>query len=101
MAKPFQYHFEWDPSKARENYRKHGIAFDRAATIFLDANALSKFDEKHSDQEERWITMGLDQTGTILVACHMFQETGENSVTIRLISARKATKNEIKSYWRE
>ena len=45
--------------------------------------------------------MGLDQTGTILVVCHTFQETGENSVTIRLISARKATKNEMISYRRE
>lgn len=101
MAKPFQYHFEWDPSKARQNYRKHGIAFDRAATIFHDANALSEFDEQHSDREERWITMGLDQTGTIVVAHHTFQETGENSATIRLISARKATKNEMISYRRE
>ena len=101
MAKPFQYHFEWDPTKARQNYRKHGIAFDRAATVFHDADTLSEFDEQHSDQEERWITMGLDQTGTILVACHTFQETGENSAIIRLISARKATKNEVKSYRRE
>jgi uncharacterized DUF497 family protein len=101
VAKPFQYHFEWDPAKARQNYRKHGIAPDRAATIFHDANALSEFDEQHSDREERWITMGLDQTGTILVVCHTFQETGENSVTIRLISARKATKNEMISYRRE
>ena len=101
MAKPFQYHFEWDPSKARQNYRKHGIAFDRAATIFHDATALSEFDEQHSDREERWITMGLDQTGTIVVAYHTFQETDENSATIRLISARKATKNEMISYRRE
>ena len=101
MAKPFQYHFEWDPSKARQNYRKHGIAFDRAATIFHDANALSEFDEPHSDREERWITIGLDQSGTIVVACHTFQETGENSATIRLISARKATKNEMTTYRRK
>jgi len=101
VAKPFQYHFEWDPLKARQNYGKHGIAFDRAAIIFNDADALSEFDERHSDREERWITMGLDQTGTILVACHTFQETGENSATIRLISARKATKNEVKSYRRK
>jgi uncharacterized DUF497 family protein len=100
MGRPFQYHFEWDPSKARQNYTKHGIAFDRAATIFRDANALSEFDEQHSGREERWITMGLDQTGAIVVACHTFQETGENSATIRLISARKATKHEMISYRR-
>jgi uncharacterized DUF497 family protein len=100
VARPFQYRFEWDNSKARQNLRKHRIAFERAATIFHDPDALSEFDEPHSDQEERWITMGLDGTGTVLVACHTFNETGDNSATVRLISARKATKNEMKQYRR-
>ena len=100
MAKPFQYHFEWDSSKARQNLRKHGLAFERAATIFHDPNALSEFDEPHSEQEERWITMGVDSTGTVLVACHTFHEVDNNNATVRLISARKATKNEVKQYRR-
>ena len=100
MAKPFQYHFEWDSSKARQNLRKHGLAFERAASIFQDPDALSEFDEHHSEQEERWITMGVDSTGTVLVACHTFQESDDSNATIRLISARKATKNEVKQYRR-
>jgi len=98
VAKPFQYYFEWDPTKAKQNLRKHGIPFERVATIFKDADALSHFDEGHSEYEERWITMGMDVTGVLLVACHTFQETADNSATIRLISARKATTNEMKQY---
>jgi len=100
VAKPFSYRFEWDPAKAKSNVRKHGILFERAATIFQDANALSRFDENHSQQEERWITMGMDATGSVLVACHTFLEAAGHSATIRLISARKATKNEVKQYQR-
>lgn len=100
MAKRFQYRFEWDRTKARSNIRKHSIPFERAATIFLDPDALSEFDEQHSDQEERWITLGMDSAGVVLVACHTFQETSNESATIRLISARKATRNEVKQYRR-
>ncbi len=65
----FQYQFEWDPAKARQNARKHRVAFERGATVFLDPNSLSPFDEQHSDDEERWTTLGLDHTGTLLVIC--------------------------------
>ena len=68
--------------------------------IFQDADALSRFDEGHSEYEERWITMGMDATGVLLVACHTFQETADGSAIIRLISARKATRNEMKQYRR-
>jgi uncharacterized protein len=63
----FQYQFEWDPAKARQNTRKHRVTFERGATVFLDPNALSLFDEQHSEEEERWITLGLDETGVLLV----------------------------------
>lgn len=100
MAKPFQYHFTWDPVKARQNLRKHGVAFDHAATIFQDPEALSEFDEEHSHLEDRWITLGLAGMGTLLVVCHTYQETSEMSAKIRIISARKPTKNETMSYRR-
>jgi len=58
VAGQFHYHFEWDPRKARQNLKRHGVAFDRAATIFLDRSALTEFDEAHSEAEERWITLG-------------------------------------------
>ncbi|MDP1946480.1 MAG: BrnT family toxin [Nitrospirota bacterium] len=100
MAKPFQYHFSWDPLKARENLRKHRVAFDHAATVFHDSDALSEFDEPHSQQEDRWITLGLDSMGKLLVVCHTYQEISESSAKIRMISARKATRTEAKQYRR-
>jgi len=75
VAGQFHYHFEWDPRKARQNLKRHGVAFGRAATIFLDRSALSEFDETHSEAEERWITLGLDHTGVVLVVCTRFAMT--------------------------
>lgn len=93
-----KYEFEWDPVKARRNLRKHHISFDRAVTVFLDPMALSLVDTQHSAQEERWITLGLDRTGTLLVVCHTFRQEGARNAWIRIISARKATRNEIDGY---
>ncbi|MFO7910845.1 MAG: BrnT family toxin [Desulfotignum sp.] len=58
---PLHYNFEWNPVKGGENQHKHGVAFDEAATVFRDSNALSIFDSDHSESEERWITMGLSE----------------------------------------
>jgi uncharacterized DUF497 family protein len=101
VAKRFQYEFEWDPIKARQNLKKHHVAFERAATILLDPEALSEFDEEESGDEDRWITLGLDRTGVLLVVCHTYREETEASARIRLISARKPTKNEAKQYERK
>ena len=101
MPSAFQYDFEWDSIKARENLRKHRVEFERAATIFLDPQTISEFDEKESIQEDRWITLGVDSRGIVLVVCHTFREEKLTSARIRLISARKATKNEIKIYERK
>ncbi len=60
MYKLFQFQFEWNPTKAQQNTNKHGITFERAATVFLDPEALSKFDRAHSEDEDRWITLGLE-----------------------------------------
>ena len=97
----FQYQFEWDPTKARQNSRQHRVTFERAATVFLDPNALSVFDEQHSEDEERWVTLGLDREGSLLVVCHTYREETETSAKTRLISARKATRNETKQYQRK
>jgi uncharacterized DUF497 family protein len=67
----------------------------------LDQNALSLFDEEHSQDEDRWATVGLDRTGTLLVVCHTYREETETSARIRIISARKATKKEAKQYERK
>jgi uncharacterized DUF497 family protein len=63
VAKPFQYQFEWDPIKAQRNLKQHGVSFEHATTVFADPAALSEFDDEHSQDEERWITLGLDRTG--------------------------------------
>ena len=97
----FQYQFEWDPAKARQNARKHRVTFERGATVLLDPNALSLFDEQHSEDEERWVTLGLDQTGALLVICHTYHEEADNRARVHLTSARKATKNEAKQYQRK
>ena len=101
MVKTFQYQFEWDPTKARRNLKKHGVPFERAARIFLDPFALSQPDEEHSQEEDRWLTLGLDKTGTLLVVGHTYGEEKETSALIRLIFARKATKTEAKQYGRK
>lgn len=101
MDKLFQYQFEWDPTKAQQNTKRHRVTFERGATVFLDPNALSLFDEEHSQDEDRWITLGLDRTGTLLVVCHTYREESEASARIRIISTRRATKNEAKQYGRK
>ncbi|MDQ5847193.1 MAG: BrnT family toxin [Acidobacteriota bacterium] len=62
---------------------------------------MSEFDEEHSRNEDRWITLGLDRTGTLLVVFHSYEEASQSSARIRLISARKATRNEIEQYKKE
>ena len=93
-----RYDFEWDPKKAKANIRKHQTSFEQATTIFRDPNLLSIPDEEHSESEERWITMGVDETGILLVLIHTFERIRADSSRIRIISARKATKSETKNY---
>ena len=92
------YNFEWDSDKAKLNFKKHRLGFEVAATVFKDPQALSVFDAEHSEDEERWITMGIASSGNLIVVVHTHKEENENSVKIRIISARKATKNETKQY---
>jgi uncharacterized DUF497 family protein len=93
-----QYNFEWHPEKARQNIQKHKVAFEKAAEVFLDPLSVSIYDEDHSIDDERWITMGRDRTGMILVVVHTFVLQGRDNRNIRIISARKANRNETKQY---
>ena len=93
-----RYHFDWDPTKAREIVQKHKVSFRRATTVFRDPYALSFFDNDHSQEEDRWITLGRDDHGIIIVVCHTFRQSDEVSAFIRIISARKATKKERQNY---
>jgi uncharacterized DUF497 family protein len=93
-----RYDFEWDPPKAKQNLRRHGVSFERAATVFLDPSALSIFDTEHSAHEDRWITLGMDKQGVMLVVSHTFREVDEHTSSIRIITTRKATRAEQKQY---
>ena len=84
---------EWDPKKAKSNLRKHGVSFEEAATALGDPMAATGTDPDHSISEERYVTFGLSQKGRLVVVSHT--ERGE---TIRIISARKATKGERELY---
>lgn len=94
----FTYHFEWDPEKARGNAAKHGVGFDLAATVFLDPLAITVYDAGHSDEEERWATLGRAENAALLVVIHAYEEANGASAAIRMISARKATRQEIRDY---
>lgn len=87
--------FEWDPKKNTANRRKHGVSFEEATTVFSDENALLIDDPGHSDDEERFVLLGMSATVRALVVCHCYRE-GED--TIRIISARKATRKERSAY---
>lgn len=89
-----RYTFERDLVKARKNLRKHGVRFERAAEVFLDPLAVSVVDQEHSEAEERWVTMGRDGYGRVLVLIHTYSEGSAEESKIRIISARKATKRE-------
>jgi len=91
------YNFEWDPGKAQENFDKHGVPFDEAATVLADSNALSIFDPDHSESEDRWITIGIAKKGRLLIVIHTYREERRNTVTVRIISSRKATRRETKT----
>lgn len=92
------YNFEWDPAKAISNRSKHGISFEQAATIFRDPQQISVADDEHSDDEERWATIGFDSQGILLVVIHTYKEDSGDSGRIRIISARRATRHEAGQY---
>jgi len=87
--------FEWDTAKAASNQRKHGISFEEAKSVFFDEFAVQFYDEEHSDVEDRFLMLGLSDESKILLVCHCERDSG---TTIRIISARKATKNERQHY---
>ena len=93
-----RYEFDWDPNKERSNIRKHHISFRQAASVFRDPNQLSVYDEEHSQDEERWVTIGLDSAGVLRVVVHTFEQVEEELCQIRIISARKAASAEESQY---
>ncbi len=88
--------FEWDKPKENANVRKHGVSFEEARSAFFDGHAVVFFDPDHSGDEDRFILLGLSIKLRTLVVCHCFRE---EETVIRMISARKADKEEEQEYW--
>lgn len=92
------YHFDWDANKARGNQRKHGVSFQLATTVFRDPLALTIYDDEHSADEERWVTLGRAGNGHTLVVVHTSVQMLPTAIKVRIISARKADRDEIRDY---
>jgi uncharacterized protein len=87
--------FEWDKLKDRRNQKKHGVSFEEAATVFVDEKALLIQDPDRSEEEDRFLLLGLSSNLRILLVCHCYRQSDR---IIRLISARKASQSEQKRY---
>ena len=88
--------FTWDDAKAEINLKKHGVTFEEAATVFMDAGALEMADPDHSSlQEDRFLIIGFSVQARVLIVCHCYRDSDR---IIRIISARKAQKKEISAY---
>jgi len=98
MNQSVNYEFEWDDTKAEVNLHKHGVAFTEAMTVLADPLAMSIFDTAHSDDEDRWISVGLSDNGSLLLVIHTFVSIGPTHASIRIIPARPATKRERQQY---
>lgn len=87
--------FEWDDRKSARNATKHGVSFDEAKSVFVDENAKLINDPDHSEDEDRFVLLGLSYALRLLLVCHCYRDEGN---VIRIISARKASAKESKSY---
>lgn len=90
--------FSWDTQKSEANKKKHRVSFDEAKEVFYDGCAIRYYDPDHSEDEDRFLMLGMSERLRVLVVCHCFRE---NDSIIRIISARKATKKESRTYWEE
>jgi len=93
-----QIKFEWDTKKDKSNSKKHGVTFEEAKTVFYDEYAIQFFDPDHSESEDRFILLGTSFKSKTIVVCHCFRE---EETLVRIISARKADKDEEQAYWSE
>lgn len=93
-----QFQFEWDEAKAAANFRKHGVSFELASSIFGDPRVLTLADTTHSETEERWFSIGLASNGVPMSVAYLWTDAGAGLIKIRLITARPATATEIRHY---
>lgn len=90
--------FDWDVNKASANLKKHEVSFRLATSVFRDPLALTIFDDEHSDDEDRWVTLGCALNGQVLVVVHTSEEVSATELHIRIISARRAEREEVRDY---
>ena len=90
--------FVWGERKSTANKKKHGVSFEEARDVFYDENAIRYFDPDNSEDEDRFLMLGMSAKLRVLIVSHCYRE---NESTIRIISARKATKKEEEIYWRK
>lgn len=91
-------HFEWDASKAASNRKKHGVSFEEARSVFADAEGLLIPDPEHSQDEERFLLLGMSWRLRVLVVVHCERGEVDGELVLRIISARKATVRETSQY---
>ena len=89
--------FEGDEKKDKANQKKHDVSFEEARTVFYDENAIQFYDPDHSDEEDRFILLGLSFKPQVLVVCHCIRKS---ETVVRIISARRADKIEEQEYWK-
>lgn len=94
----FRLHISWDPVKARSNRNKHRVTFEQAATALNDPLAASVRDEDHSENEERWVTLGRTAGRMLIVVVHTYHEVSVDAANVRIISARRAGTRERRQY---
>lgn len=88
--------FEWDKNKNKKNRKKHNVSFEEAQTVFFDEYAIRFYDPEHSENEDRFLLLGTSFKLDALVICHCFRQ---EETIVRIISARKADKEEAQVYW--
>lgn len=91
------YQFQWDEDKNQKNIVKHGVSFAEACSVFFDEEAIMFEDPEHSEEEERFLLIGMSNNARVCIVCHCFRES---DTVIRIISARKATSTEVSRYVR-
>jgi uncharacterized protein len=93
-----RFEFDWDPAKADSNRRKHGVTFEAAMGVFSDPLALSLLDNESGQGEERWVTIGRNSASNLLLVVHTYMELSAERAAIRIISARRPTRREVRQY---
>jgi hypothetical protein len=88
------------PRESSKELGKHRIAFEEAASVLQNPKSMTTYDPDHSESEERWVTLGISNLGRLIVVCHTFHEQYHDSAAVRIYSARKATRREIRAYER-